>query len=121
VPARRARRRGQVGVEIHENRPGQVPRAVGIDAGRAAEPPADVEQYRRGRPGQRPGERAHVGQRARLIASPVHRRNPLLSRLARSAGITGRRHYDGYHTGFVLWVSTRILWMRRRILMRLSG
>jgi len=39
----------------------------------------------------------------------------------RNAGIAGRRHYDGYHTGFILWVSPTILWTRRRILLRLPG
>src|SRR5262249_45584995 len=126
VAARRAGFRGQIGVEIHEDRPGQVPGAVGIDARRAAEPPADVEQDRRSRPGPGPGRPAHRRPRPRRSAGLADRlaapsQQPLLSRLPHSAGITGRRHYEGYHTGFVLWVNTTILWMRGRILMRLPG
>ena len=66
MPARRARLRGKIGVQVHEHRARQVPGTIGLDARRATEPPADVEQHRRGGPGQRPRERAHIGQRAGL-------------------------------------------------------
>ena len=63
VPAAGARRSGQVGVQVHERGAGQVARAVAVDPGRPAQPPAHVEQDRRCAVGQLAGQRLDVDQR----------------------------------------------------------
>ena len=56
MPAARARRAGQVAVEVHEDRAGKVARLVQLTAGRAAESPAHVEQRRRAAVGEQCGQ-----------------------------------------------------------------
>ncbi len=114
VAAAWTRRGGKVRVQVGEDRAGQVPGAVGIDARRPAEPPAHVEQDRPDRASQRPRHGGHIGQRAWRAVSRLHGEHPLCPGLPRAAGLVGRRHNDGYHTAFVLWVSPVILWTRPR-------
>ncbi len=65
MPAPGARPGGQVGVQVHVDRAGQMARAVAVDARRPAEPPADIEQRRRPGAGEFGGQRPDVDQRMR--------------------------------------------------------
>ena len=68
---------GEVGVKVEEDRPRLVTGTVGVQAGRAGQPPAHVEQARRNRAGQRPGQGGHVGQQALRAVCRLHQEHLL--------------------------------------------